>query len=155
MLGWSKNGPAVFAHCHLTSVVWHQRLSIINISHRGGADFAKKPLPSTMRQPYIRTCYTTRRSESNKDKCCSCLWNPRKETFTSSTQQNGLTFGGDLGEGRFNNELKTRVYTPYLYTYPPRHYIVKSIEFIHLWPWKWLEHLNLIIWMGEWIHLAI
>jgi len=23
------------------------------------------------------------------------------------------------------------------------------LEFIYLWPWKGLEHLNLIIWMGE------
>ena len=31
----------------------------------------------------------------------------------------------------------------------------KVLEFIHLWPWKWFEHLNLIIWMGKWILSAI
>ena len=29
------------------------------------------------------------------------------------------------------------------------------LAFIHLWPWKWLEHLISFIWMGERIHLAI
>ena len=27
--------------------------------------------------------------------------------------------------------------------------------FIHLWPWKWSEHLISMIWMGEWILIAI
>ena len=29
------------------------------------------------------------------------------------------------------------------------------LVFIHLWPWKWLKHLISIIWMSEWIHLAM
>lgn len=35
------------------------------------------------------------------------------------------------------------------------HAVCMVLEFIHLWPWKWLEHLNSMTGIVEWLLLSI